>query len=144
VALEDVGAEIGEKKNLPPRHPENYRAPNRLAARILRRRLQHARDEAGQGREDGSARTGRPAGGTPEDNVVTKSIAAVLAVLGLASTAALPAAGEAPPRRPNILFILVDDYGVKDVGIEGSTLYETPNIDALARGGMRFTQGCAQ
>jgi len=75
---------------------------------------------------------------------VTKSIAAILAVLGLASTAALPAAGEAPPRRPNILFILVDDSGIKDVGIEGSTLYETPNIDALARGGMRFTQGYAQ
>jgi arylsulfatase A-like enzyme len=43
--------------------------------------------------------------------------------------------------RPNILFILVDDYGVKDVGIEGSTFYETPHIDALARSGMRFTQG---
>ena len=43
--------------------------------------------------------------------------------------------------RPNILFILVDDYGIKDVGIEGSKFYETPNIDALARSGMRFTQG---
>ncbi len=45
--------------------------------------------------------------------------------------------------RPNILFILVDDYGIKDVGVEGSKFYETPNIDALARGGMRFTQGYA-
>lgn len=45
--------------------------------------------------------------------------------------------------KPNILFILVDDYGIKDVGIEGSTFYETPSIDALARGGMRFTQGYA-
>ncbi len=43
--------------------------------------------------------------------------------------------------RPNILFILVDDYGIKDVGIEGSKFYETPNIDALALSGMRFTQG---
>lgn len=141
--LDDVGAEIGEKQNLPPRHPENCREPKRLAARIPRRRLQHARDEAGQRREDRSARTGRPACGAPKDKAVTKSIAAILAVLGLASTAALPAAGEAPPRRPNILFILVDDYGIKDVGIEGSTFYETPNIDALARGGMRFTQGYA-
>jgi arylsulfatase A-like enzyme len=41
----------------------------------------------------------------------------------------------------NILFILVDDYGIKDVGIEGSTFYETPNIDKLARSSMRFTQG---
>ena len=45
--------------------------------------------------------------------------------------------------KPNILFILVDDYGIKDVGIEGSTFYETPNIDSLARSGMRFTQGYA-
>lgn len=44
---------------------------------------------------------------------------------------------------PNILFILVDDYGIKDVGIEGSAFYETPNIDALARSGMRFTEGYA-
>ena len=47
------------------------------------------------------------------------------------------------PAKTNILFILVDDYGIKDVGIEGSKFYETPNIDALARSGMRFTQGYA-
>src|SRR5208283_2099360 len=45
--------------------------------------------------------------------------------------------------RPNVLFILVDDYGIKDVGVEGSTFYETPCIDTLARSGMRFTQGYA-
>ena len=45
--------------------------------------------------------------------------------------------------KPNILFILVDDYGIKDVGVEGSTFYETPHIDALARSGMRFTHGYA-
>ncbi len=45
--------------------------------------------------------------------------------------------------KPNILFILVDDLGIKDVGVEGSQFYETPNIDALARSGMRFTQGYA-
>ena len=56
----------------------------------------------------------------------------------------LPALGRAEaPARPNILFILVDDYGIKDVGIEGSQFYETPNIDAFARSGMRFTQGYA-
>jgi len=48
---------------------------------------------------------------------------------------------DAAKSKPNILFILVDDYGIKDVGIEGSKFYETPNIDALARSGMRFTQG---
>ena len=45
--------------------------------------------------------------------------------------------------RPNVLFILVDDLGIKDVGIEtpGENFYETPNVDALARKGMRFDQG---
>lgn len=55
-------------------------------------------------------------------------------------------AGDATPKpsdKPNILFILIDDYGIKDVGVEGSSFYETPQIDALARSGMRFTQGYA-
>ena len=43
--------------------------------------------------------------------------------------------------QPNIVFFLVDDYGQKDVGVEGTTFYETPNIDALARSGMRFSNG---
>lgn len=60
---------------------------------------------------------------------------AMAAVLGLVGVAEVGAA------KPNVLFILADDYGVKDVGIEGSTFYETPNIDALARSGMRFTRG---
>lgn len=50
-------------------------------------------------------------------------------------------AAVAAPR--NFLFILVDDLGVKDIGVEGSVFYETPNIDALARSGMRFTNGYA-
>jgi arylsulfatase A-like enzyme len=43
----------------------------------------------------------------------------------------------------NVVFFLVDDLGQKDIGIEGSTFYETPNIDKLALSGMRFTNGYA-
>lgn len=43
--------------------------------------------------------------------------------------------------KPNIVFILVDDLGVRDLSGEGSTFYETPHIDALARNSMRFTNG---
>lgn len=43
--------------------------------------------------------------------------------------------------RPNFVFILVDDLGKEDLGIEGSTFYETPNIDRLARRSMRFENG---
>ena len=45
--------------------------------------------------------------------------------------------------QPNIVYILADDFGWCDVGIEGSTYYETPNLDRLARMGMRFTRGYA-
>ena len=47
------------------------------------------------------------------------------------------------PAQPNILFILVDDLGWRDVGCYGSDFYETPNLDRLAGEGMRFTQAYA-
>ena len=43
------------------------------------------------------------------------------------------------PRKPNILIILADDMGYSDAGCYGSEI-ETPNIDRLAAGGLRFTQ----
>jgi len=46
-------------------------------------------------------------------------------------------------KRPNIVFILIDDMGWRDAGCYGSTYYETPNIDRLARQGMRFTDAYA-
>lgn len=42
--------------------------------------------------------------------------------------------------RPNIIFILADDLGYGDVGCYGQQKIETPNIDQLARQGLRFTQ----
>ncbi|MCU0784004.1 MAG: sulfatase [Verrucomicrobia bacterium] len=46
--------------------------------------------------------------------------------------------------RPNIVFLLADDLGYMDIGANNpKTFYETPNIDGLARKGMRFTQGYA-
>lgn len=45
--------------------------------------------------------------------------------------------------KPNIVFILADDLGWADLGCYGSTFYETPNIDRLAKQGMRFTDAYA-
>ena len=56
-----------------------------------------------------------------------------LALIALASVAV--GANE----KPNIIIILADDYGYGDVGCYGSTRFKTPHIDALAAGGMRFT-----
>ncbi len=44
------------------------------------------------------------------------------------------------PVSPNIIYILADDLGYGDVGVYGQEKIETPNIDALARRGMRFTR----
>lgn len=41
---------------------------------------------------------------------------------------------------PNIIYILADDLGVKDLGQTGSNYYSTPNIDRLASGSLIFTQ----
>jgi len=51
---------------------------------------------------------------------------------------------QARTRRPNVVFFLVDDLGYMDVGAYNpNTFYETPNVDRIARGGMRFTDGYA-
>ena len=50
----------------------------------------------------------------------------------------------AAEQRPNIIFILADDLGQMDIGaFNPKTFYETPNIDSLAKRGMKFTQGYA-
>lgn len=46
-------------------------------------------------------------------------------------------------KTPNIVMIVADDLGYSDLGCYGSTFYETPNLDALAREGIRYTNGYA-
>lgn len=45
--------------------------------------------------------------------------------------------------QPNIVFILADDLGWRDLSNEGSKFYESPNIDRIANEGMKFTRGYA-
>jgi arylsulfatase A-like enzyme len=45
----------------------------------------------------------------------------------------------AAEQKPNVLLILVDDFGQQDTSLSGSKFYETPNIDRLAKEGMWFT-----
>lgn len=66
----------------------------------------------------------------------------LLLLLTLVSANVKPvAAGESD--KPNIVFFLVDDLGWSDVGCYGSSFYDTPNIDALAGEGVRFTDAYA-
>jgi arylsulfatase A len=60
----------------------------------------------------------------------------------LAGLVALPILGFAASpttEKPNLLFILADDYGVGEVSCYGADNYQTPNIDRLAREGLRYT-----
>lgn len=68
-----------------------------------------------------------------------KTVGALLA--GSALAGGLPAAAQTADtaKRPNIVVILVDDMGFSDFGCYGGEI-PTPNIDALARDGIRFTQ----
>lgn len=62
----------------------------------------------------------------------------------LAAALASPARAEADVKRPlNIVLILADDLGWRDLGCYGSSFYETPALDRLAAQGMRFTQAYA-
>src|SRR3954466_3326539 len=64
-----------------------------------------------------------------------KLIASLALILSFLPAAAL-AAG---PAKPNILLILADDMGFSDAGCYGGEI-QTPNLDKLAQGGLRFTQ----
>ncbi len=46
-----------------------------------------------------------------------------------------------PAKRPNLIFILADDMGWGDLGCYGSLHIRTPNLDRMAAGGVRFTDG---
>lgn len=61
----------------------------------------------------------------------------ILSVIFLAS--ATLSTHAAPNAQPNIIYIMSDDMGYSDIGCYGSEI-QTPNLDALAKNGLRFTQ----
>ncbi|MDX2168132.1 MAG: arylsulfatase [Deltaproteobacteria bacterium] len=72
--------------------------------------------------------------------ILVAALAVALVAAGWRQTAA---AAESPARSPNLIYIVSDDQGWKDVGFHGSDI-QTPNLDALARGGARLEQFYAQ
>ena len=62
--------------------------------------------------------------------------------LPILALAALPDPGRgADGRRPNVVLLVADDMGFADVGFQGAKDIPTPHLDALARGGVRCTNG---
>ncbi|MHC4708707.1 MAG: sulfatase [Planctomycetota bacterium] len=71
----------------------------------------------------------------------TMASAGALSWLPACAAARMKATAKTKP--PNIVFILIDDMGWKDLGCYGASFFETPNIDRLAAEGMRFTDAYA-
>ncbi|GAB5404540.1 MAG: arylsulfatase [Aureliella sp.] len=67
-------------------------------------------------------------------------VTALTSTIATSSSAAEPAMKGAGERPPNIVFILADDLGYRELGCYGQGKIKTPNIDRLASQGMRFTQ----
>ncbi|HEX3314609.1 MAG TPA: sulfatase-like hydrolase/transferase, partial [Gemmataceae bacterium] len=63
----------------------------------------------------------------------------LLAMLAVLSVAISARAGENGKRPPNIVFIVADDLGINDLGCYGRKDQPTPNLDRLAKQGIRFT-----
>lgn len=63
-----------------------------------------------------------------------------ITLCALVPVAAAEKAGSASSR-PNVIIIVADDQGYHDLGVQGAKDIKTPNVDALAAGGVRFTQG---
>jgi arylsulfatase A len=59
----------------------------------------------------------------------------LLTTLGILS----PSRAETPTDRPNIILVMVDDFGYECITANGGQSYQTPNIDSLAASGVRFT-----
>jgi len=88
----------------------------------------------------GRSPTGLPLATARSRSHVARSLLFFLALL-LCPAAVRAAAGlakAAPPEKPNILFIMVDDLGKDWISCYGADGIKTPNIDRLAAGGMRF------
>jgi uncharacterized sulfatase len=58
---------------------------------------------------------------------------------GAAAMALAGGAAAAPRRAPNVVVVLADDLGYGDLGVQGSRLIATPNLDRMAREGVRMT-----
>ena len=71
-------------------------------------------------------------------NVTRVSVAVIAGLHAALFSAGAPAQVQVQPKRPNIVIILGDDIGFSDMGSFGSEI-KTPNLDSLAREGVRFT-----
>ncbi|MCA9091546.1 MAG: sulfatase-like hydrolase/transferase [Planctomycetaceae bacterium] len=64
-----------------------------------------------------------------------------LIIVALLTLPSVLHAADRPHRQPNILYLLADDLGYADAGFQGCSDVPTPNLDSIAKNGLRFTSG---
>ncbi|MCM1111267.1 MAG: arylsulfatase [Clostridium sp.] len=75
----------------------------------------------------------------PDNRLATASLLLPTLLASSAATYAATDAANNESRQPNVIVILADDLGYGDLGCYGARNVETPNVDSLARQGIRFT-----
>ena len=70
-------------------------------------------------------------------------LALVVTLPCLFAAASVVRAASSPSQRPNIIFMLADDLGYGDLACFGAKDVQSPHLDSLARGGVRFTNAYA-
>jgi arylsulfatase A-like enzyme len=80
---------------------------------------------------------------TPRPFLLAAGLAVTLVLSGTSIVTLWASERAEDNRPPNIVFILIDDLGWRDLGCYGSSFYESPHIDQLARQGVKFTQAYA-
>lgn len=73
--------------------------------------------------------------------VCSRYILLAILLMVVASLLTTPAVAAGNDRKPNILLIFVDDLGYGELGCQGNPEIKTPNIDKIAKQGVRFTNG---
>ncbi len=65
----------------------------------------------------------------------------IILALAICAAFVFPVHCQETKRKPNIVILLADDLGYADLSVHGSKQIKTPHIDALAKGGVRFSSG---
>ncbi|MCO9921675.1 sulfatase-like hydrolase/transferase, partial [Salmonella enterica subsp. enterica serovar Mbandaka] len=69
-----------------------------------------------------------------------KTVIASMIGLALCATSTISVVHAAAEKRPNLVFIVADDLGYGDLATYGHQIVKTPNIDRLAKEGVKFTE----
>ncbi len=127
-----LGADIGEKINVPEAYPDVAECPRFCVKAFEQETAQNSRPAAFVDKPEPLSEKREPGMKHHNRMIAVAAVVSALAGNGLA-------ADEEASSSPNVVLIFADDLGYGDLGCYGATKVRTPNIDRLAEEGRRFT-----